>query len=296
MPKRINRAIELLEQDQPIYYTGDHTGANLTFEDGKRMANTWADYINVGMEHGSFDMAGLQSFMNGLVEGGPTNSGHRTPAVVVEVPVDGSSVDVVRANTWQFRQVLARGAHGIVLCHAESPEAVKLFVEACRYPFHDIGVSDRLEVGKRGSAGQASAAPIWGLSEEEYLDRADVWPLNPDGELILGLKIENRRALANVEMTLAVPGISFAEWGPGDMSMSFGYRKLPRPFPPELLEARERVFAACKANGIAFLEGAGPDEVAASIDEGVRVFSAASAHGEAAAAAGRAHSNRTMPV
>ena len=58
MPNRINRAIELLEQDQPIYYTGGHTGANLSYEDGKEMAGTWADYINVGMEHGSFDMPG----------------------------------------------------------------------------------------------------------------------------------------------------------------------------------------------------------------------------------------------
>ena len=100
MPNRVNRAIELLEQDQPIYYTGGHTGANLSYEDGKEMACTWADYINVGMEHGSFDMPGLDQFMRGLVDGGPTNSGHRTPAVVVEVPVDGGSEDIVRANAW----------------------------------------------------------------------------------------------------------------------------------------------------------------------------------------------------
>ena len=104
MPKRINRAIELLEQGQPIYYTGGHTGADLSYEAGKAMANTWADYINIGMEHGAFDMAGLDRFMRGLVDGGPTNSGHRTPAVIVEVPVDGGSEDIVRYNAWQFRQ------------------------------------------------------------------------------------------------------------------------------------------------------------------------------------------------
>jgi hypothetical protein len=31
-PKRINRAIELLEQGQPIYYTGSHSGTTGTFE------------------------------------------------------------------------------------------------------------------------------------------------------------------------------------------------------------------------------------------------------------------------
>ena len=196
MAGRINKAIELLDQDQPVYYVGGHTGAELSYESGQSLAKTYADYINVGMEHGAFDMAGLDQFMRGLVENGPTNSGHSTPAVIVEMPVEGSNADVIRANAWQFRQVLARGVHGILLCHAESPEAVKAFVEICRYPFHTIGVGTQLDVGRRGSAGQGSAAPIWGVSADQYLEKADPWPLNPRGELMLGLKIENKRALA----------------------------------------------------------------------------------------------------
>ena len=140
MAGRINKAIELLDQDQPVYYVGGHTGAELSYESGQSLAKTYADYINVGMEHGAFDMAGLNRFMQGLAESGPTNSGHLTPAVIVEMPVEGSSADVIRANAWQFRQVLARGVHGILLCHAESPEAVKAFVEACRYPFQITAV------------------------------------------------------------------------------------------------------------------------------------------------------------
>ena len=297
MPNRINKAIELLEQDQPIYYTGGHTGANLSYEGGKEMAGTWADYINVGMEHGSFDMPGLDQFMRGLVDGGPINSGHRTPAVVVEAPVDGASGDVVRANSWQFRQVLAQGVHGILLCHAETPGAVKAFVESCRYPFQTIGVGKGLDMGRRGSAGQGAAAPIWGVSVDEYLDKADPWPLNPDGELMLGLKIENVRALVNVEVTTQVPGIAFAEWGPSDMSMSMGYKNMPsEPWPDEIQEARDRVRNACEAAGIAFLEGATPEMVAEKIDAGVRVVSSGGRPGEATAKEGRAHSGRTMPV
>ena len=49
MAKRINRAIELLEADQAIYYDGPHTGHVLTYEQGRQDAKTWADYINVGM-------------------------------------------------------------------------------------------------------------------------------------------------------------------------------------------------------------------------------------------------------
>ena len=48
-------------------------------------------------------------------------------------------------------------------------------------------------------------------SQVEYLRRADPWPLNPDGELLLGLKIEDRHALPNADAIAATPGIYFAE-------------------------------------------------------------------------------------
>ena len=114
---RINRTVELLAADQPVYYTGEHAGHVLTFEQGKEDAGTWADYINVGMEHGSFDMTGLDEYMRGLVAGGPTRSGHRTPTVIVEAPVEGVSEEIVRFNAWQFRQILGRGVHGLSLIH-----------------------------------------------------------------------------------------------------------------------------------------------------------------------------------
>ena len=159
-PPRINRAIELLEQDQAIYYDGPHTGHVLTYEQGRKDAKTWADYINVGMEHGAFDMTGLEAYMRGLVDGGPTNSGHRTPAVIVEAPVNGIDGPNVAFNAWQFRQILARGVHGILLCQAESADAVREFVRACRFPHHKIA-QDRLGVGSRGRGSEPTAMPIW---------------------------------------------------------------------------------------------------------------------------------------
>src|SRR5882724_4512810 len=125
MVNRINRAIELLAQDQAIYYVGGHIGHTLTYASGRQDIHTWADYINIGMEHGSFDMAGLAEYLRGLVDGGPTNSGHRTPTVIVEAPVRGTDVASVHTNSWQVRQILARGVHGVLLCQAESAEAVR---------------------------------------------------------------------------------------------------------------------------------------------------------------------------
>src|ERR1700733_11973108 len=138
-PKRINRAIELLEQGQPIYYAGSHIGTVGTFEQGKLDAQTFADYISYDMEAAPYDIAGLAAYMQGLVAGGPTRTGHRTPAVIVNVPIRGVDEASVRANAWMFEQVLATGVHGILLCHATTAGAVRAFVEAVRYPHHEQG-------------------------------------------------------------------------------------------------------------------------------------------------------------
>ena len=293
MSAKINRAIELLAQDQPLYYMGGHTGHVLTYEQGRQDAATWADYINVGMEHGAFDMTGLDEYMRGLIDGGPTRSGHRTPTVIVEAPVEGISAEIVRFNGWQFRQILARGVHGILLCQAETPAAVAAFVEACRYPINRIGVGAGLEEGRRGVGSEPSAAPVWGLDRDSYLRRADPWPLNPDGELLLGIKIESAAAIPQIEAMLSVPGIGFAEMGPGDLSLSLGYFRLPQPMPPEMEAVRQRVRAACLANKVAFLESASPEDINAKIDAGARIIAG---HREETARIGRAHSRRTMVV
>ena len=291
--KRINRAIELLEADQAIYYDGPHTGHALTHEQGRKDARTWADYINVGMEHGAFDMTGLEAYMRGLVDGGPTNSGHRTPAVIVEAPVNGIDGRNVTYNAWQFRQILARGVHGILLCQAETADAVREFVRACRFPHHKAGI-DKIGTGSRGRGSEPTAAPIWGVDQQSYFDRCEPWPLSPDGELLLGVKIESPLGVAACEEILSVPGLGFAELGPGDLGLALGYTTLQRrPYPPAMEQARRRVLAACRKNGLAFLEGATPQTIAASLDEGVRVIAG---HNPETARVGRAHLKRTMPV
>src|ERR1700704_4964443 len=104
MTSHINKAVGLLEQGQPIYYTG---AEDRGYQGGCAMAKTWADYINYEMEHGPFDVSRLHDFMRGLVDGGPTPSGHRTPAVIVTLPVTGANEQTFRANEWMVSQVLA---------------------------------------------------------------------------------------------------------------------------------------------------------------------------------------------
>ena len=292
-PKRINRAIELLEQGQPIYYTGSHSGTEGSYQQGLKDAQTYADYISYDMEHAPFDVKGLAEYMRGLAAGGLTKSGHRTPAVIVNVPVNGTDEATVRANAWMFQQVLATGVHGILLTHADTPGAVRAFVEAVRLPIHKQGVDKGIGEGRRGVHGASSAAAIWGVSEQEYLDKADAWPLNPDGELLLGLKLEDKYALENAEENLKIPGIAFAEWGPGDMALSLGVSGPGNVAvtDPRMRAARARVFAACKANKIFFLNDMNPKDVIDMIKEGVMIGPASAETAEI----GRKYTKRQMP-
>lgn len=288
-PKRINKAIELLEAGQPIYYTGGHGG----YQEGLKMSKTWADYINYEMEHGSLDFTALREFMRGLNDGGPTKSGHRTPAVIATLPVLGINEAHMNANFWVVQQALLAGIHGILLCHARDPKAIEYFVRACRYP-NAKPLSPIIGEGMLGNGSQGYASRMWGITPAEYMKKADPWPLNPNGEFLLGLKIEDKHALANAEKVAAVPGIAFAEWGPGDMGISLN---LPdghganETLHPEMAAARKRVLEATKKAKIAFLNTVRPNDVEKMIDEGVRIGSG----GQEAAEKGRRYTKRKMP-
>ena len=289
-PKRVNKAVELLAAGQPIYYAGGHGG----YEEGRKAAQTHADYLNYEMEHGALDFTALRGFMRGLVDGGPTKSGHRTPGVIATLPVLGIDEIHMRANFWVVQQALLCGIHGILLCHAREPEAIKWMVRAARYP-HAKPVVPELGEGLLGNGSQGFASEIWGVSRDEYFRKADPWPLNPDGEFLLGLKVEDKYALANAEKVTAVPGIGFAEWGPGDMGISLN---LPdghgpnRSLHPEMRKARARVRDACKMNKLAFLNTVRENDVEEMIKEGIMIGAGSS---PATAEKGRRFTKREMP-
>jgi 4-hydroxy-2-oxoheptanedioate aldolase len=287
--KHINRIIDMWLKGQPVYYAQIEAAG---YEKGKEMAATKADYITYEMEHGALDFHQLREFMRGLKEAGPTRTGHATPAVIVTLPIQGTA-DAVRANAWMIQQTLAAGVHGILLCNAESPEAAKIMIEASRYPF--APVVPGLSQGYRGNGSQAYASRMWGVTANEYLKLAEPWPLNPDGELIFGVKIENPRADANVESTVRVPGIAFAEWGPGD----HGFYLVGSPaasgrgdLAPNMVAVRKRVLDATKTVGIKFLNACNEANVIDQLKDGVMICTGGDSP---AADKGRAFTKRTDP-
>ena len=288
--KHVNRVIDMWLKGQPVYYAQISGGG---YDQGKQMAATKADYITYEMEHGPLDFKELREFMRGLLEAGPTRTGHPTPPVIVTLPIAGTT-DALRANAWMIQQTLAAGVHGILLCNAESPEAARLMIEAARYPFAPR--VEGLSQGTRGNGSQAYASRMWGVSAQDYMRIADPWPLNPDGELLFGLKIENPRADANVESSVRVPGIAFAEWGPGD----HGFFLLGRPgtytgggeTSPQMAAVRRRVLDATKAAGIRFLNACNENTVIDQLKEGVMICTGGDTP---AADKGRAFTKRTDP-
>jgi 4-hydroxy-2-oxoheptanedioate aldolase len=288
--RHVNRVIDMWLKNQPVYYAQISGGG---YEQGKALAATKADYITYEMEHGPLDFKELREFMRGLVDAGPTRTGHKTPAVIVTLPISGTP-DALRANAWMIQQALATGVHGILLCNAESAEAARLMIEAARYPFAPR--VEGLAQGTRGNGSQAYASRMWGVTAEEYMRIADPWPMNPDGELLFGLKIENPRADANVETSVRVPGIAFAEWGPGD----HGFYLLGRPgtyqgggeASPQMAAVRRRVLNATKAAGIKFLNACNENNVVDQLKDGVMICTGGDTP---AADKGRAFTKRTDP-
>jgi len=310
-PRRINKAIELWEDGQPIYYGHWGVGPGIDpYAQGLKMARTHLDALNVEMEHGALDFSALREFMRGLVDGGPTRSGHRTPSVFVETCIIGLDEAYMRANSWVIQQLLDCGIHGIHMCHARNTKAIQVATQmACRYPFKRAGIADLPMRGLRGSAA-GYAALIWGVDLFKYNHLADLWPLNPKGELIFGVKIEDTIADEEAATTIALPGIAMAEWGPGDHSYwldglsimddnSFLGDITKLATLPELVKVGENVRQLCKKNNVRFLhispsnDPANPFFVNKEIDEGVMVFES---NDEPSSITGREHSKRRMPV
>ena len=306
---RVNKVIDLVQQGQPAY-TIMVPADDIRYEAGLEWAQTWADLLLVSFEHRPFDTKGLADFMRGLKDGGPTASGHATPAVVASLPANAVTREEIAANAWQARHLLTTGVHGLWVDHARDPDAVRAFVAASRFPFQTIGREKGLPEGLRGQGDADAPASIWGVSSRDYTYRADPWPLNPDGELLLGIKIEDRHGLQNAGAIAATPGIYYCEWGPGDMAMSHGIMDYKGHFDrdgqdadpklKELRNAMNTVRAACDKAGITMSFGWNDPSMTVEerarfiIDEiGAKIIGTADRE---LPDAGRKLTGRTMPV
>ena len=111
---------------------------------------------------------------------------------------------------------------------------------------------------------------------------------------MLGVKLEDRQALDRAAETLSVPGLAFAEHGPRDLGLSYGYLegRADPPLPPEVVAAGDMVLELTKERGMFFLDNVLPGNVAGQIDRGVMI---GAGRREDSAEVGREYSERRMP-
>ncbi len=146
-----------------------------------------------------------------------------------------------------IKQFLSVGAMGIIVPEVETKEQAAKLVETMRYP-PQRGAKYPQPIGKRGCC-PGGAPRFWGLSRLEYMQRSDVWPLNPDGELLALVMIESRTAIENIDEILEVPGLGGVLIGPADLSLSLGVgTPEPNTTAPEVEAATATVARACVAH------------------------------------------------
>jgi 2-keto-3-deoxy-L-rhamnonate aldolase RhmA len=302
---RLNPVIELLEQKKPVFglyapsnrrmRPGQGPGTQPAAESPQKTAAELAadavaykqtDFIFDGSMEGGMARA-LPTFtelMDGLKSAGVlAKSPHRlTHPVIVKTPeLDEPTIQADIATQ------LNLGVSGLMLPKAESADQVQKAIAAMRFKAHGGTRPDA--VGK--------APAFWGMSEAEYKSRADVWPLNPNGELINWTIIESKEGLARVREIAAVKGIGVLWPGAGTLRGLFTSTDAAgaRKFDEKGWEAAiQSVLAACKEFNVACGYPANANDIELRMKQGFSVF--VMGWGEAGFKAidvGRKASNRT---
>jgi 2-keto-3-deoxy-L-rhamnonate aldolase RhmA len=175
-----------------------------------------ADFIFDGSMEGDFDRAFpvFSEFMQGLAEGGGIVDKSAAPRLHHPVVIKTHKIapDPSLAAARIGRQ-LNLGVSGIMFVETESADEVKAGLAAMR--FKSNGGTRPDDVG--------NAPAVWGMTETEYKQKADLWPLNPNGELINWTIVESKEGLAHVREIAAVKGIGVLWPGAGTLGGVFSH-------------------------------------------------------------------------
>jgi 4-hydroxy-2-oxoheptanedioate aldolase len=266
---RLNNLIALLEQGQ----TPITAFSPPTIESAIEFATTKYDGVVFEAEHNPYDIKALRDCLQYLLNRKQiVERASVSPAVtpIIRIPPNGGEM-----NQWLAKQVLDIGAYGVVWPHISTVDEAYNAVRSCRYP-RPKGSPAYEPEGIRGDQ-PVHAARYWGITPQEYYKKADVWPLAPDGEILVIIMCEDVSAIDNLpRMLKEVKGIGVVLIGEGDLSQNLGY---PRQYDhPALVEAMTTIRRICNEHGVAcghpHVE---PTNAQRVIDEGYKFLMAAPA-------------------
>lgn len=238
---RLNKVIGALEKGERSFATF----APASMESALWVSSAGYDGVIYEMEHRPWDPTLLRDTMQYMLDRKQiVADASLTPQVapIVRIPANGGEM-----NQWLAKQALDMGVFGVVWPHVSTAEQAYNAVSACRYP--RLKSAPRYEpAGVRGDS-PTTAARFWGMSNKEYYKRADVWPLAPEGEILVILMIEDLEGLNNLEEILGkVPGIGAVLVGEGDLSQELG---CPREYDhPDLAKAMGEIVRICKEHKV----------------------------------------------
>ena len=245
--RRLNRLIELFEQGKPVFGSFVPNGEISAAQSASRSKK---DFVIFEMEHSGFSMLGLQKSLQYLLSRRDIKeSGTFAPSVVPLVRVGPEASEISR-NQGYIKQVLDYGVYGIVVPHLTSVQQANDIVQAVRYP--QPKDSPNFEpVGLRGTA-PGNAQSYWGIPEfKEYWRRAGVWPLDPDGEILIAPLIEDVAGAEAIQDILKeVKGIGCVFIGPADLATSMGYPGQPEH--PEVKKVVDGIAQVAREAGVPF--------------------------------------------
>lgn len=272
---RINPLVALHEADQPQFglYApspgggrgrGDQPPPPVKSPEeraSEMLAYTLSDYVFDGSMERGVDAAlpTFSAFRDAMQAQGA--NAHTHPMIVKAAKIE-SAEQVARDVAKQ----LDTGVSGIMFVEVESAEEARMGLAAMRYAAHG---------GTRPDGSVGSAPAYWGVDAEEYQAKADLWPLNPAGELVSWVIVESLDGLENVREIAAVPGIGVLWPGAGTLRGIFsttdadGRRVLDEA---AWEEAIQKVLSACKEFDVACGFPANRNDIQMRMEQGFSVF------------------------
>ena len=266
---RLNPMIALQERGQPVFglyapRAGRRGGPASEASDVRSprqlaeetTAYERSDYVFVSsMERG---LPAFTELMSAIHDAGATA---RTHPLVVKMEKISEDPDAVA----HIGQQLNAGVSGIMFVGVDTAEEVTVGLDAMRFASNGGTRSD--DVGW--------APTYWGMTEDEYRAKADLWPLNPAGELINWTIIESHEGLEQVREIAAVPGIGVLWPGAGTLRRLFSTTEADgeRVVDVEAWEdALQRVLSACREFEIACGYPANASDIELRMEQGFSVF------------------------
>jgi len=241
-PLHLNPAVEKLAHGQAII--GIQTD-DMSLQNCHSLARVDFDYAYVDMEHGPLNLDGLAYCVAAMVDKAAVlknGNAQVKVALFARFPPYGRDLE---SNDWIIKQALDMGLMGIIFNGVDNKEQMTRLVQFMRYP-----QSPKSEYpqppGLRGFS-PTNAVFAWGISQAEYERHADVWPLNPQGDLLAIPMIETAEGLKNVDEIASVPGVGAIFVGAGgDLHQYLGVAQNS----PGVEEAFQTILTACKAHKV----------------------------------------------